>query len=164
MTTLPVAGVTAGDEETVFVVTSSNGDIFCVTGPLRGEFTGNRWIPLPKASDAEPWCFLRSAPKQTVEQTTETLVIWDAIALIMASLQWWLELLLTTRRLYSWKLLWWQIRSTVKEMNDIESGKSRWQHQTHWPLYVLYPFWNKVKCGTVITRTTFSKILTKDTP
>ena len=29
---------------------------FRVTGPLGGEFTGPRWIPLTKASDAELWC------------------------------------------------------------------------------------------------------------
>ena len=34
-------------------MTSSNGNIFRVTGPLCGEFTGHRWIPLTKASDAE---------------------------------------------------------------------------------------------------------------
>ena len=43
-------------------MTSSNGNIFRVTGPLCGEFTGHRWIPLTKASDAELWCFLWSAP------------------------------------------------------------------------------------------------------
>ena len=49
------------------------------------------WNPpviLTKASDAELWCFLWSAPEQTVEQTMETPVIWDAIALIMTSLCW----------------------------------------------------------------------------
>ena len=40
---------------------SSNGNIFRVTGPLCGEFTGARWIPRPKASDAELSCFLWSA-------------------------------------------------------------------------------------------------------
>ena len=35
------------------MMTSSNGNIFSVTGPLRGEFTGHRWIPRTKASDAE---------------------------------------------------------------------------------------------------------------
>ena len=40
----------------------SNGNIFRVTGPLWGEFTGHRWIPLTKASDAELWCFLWSKP------------------------------------------------------------------------------------------------------
>ena len=38
-------------------------NIFRVTGPLRGEFTGHRWIPLAKASDAELCCFLWSAPE-----------------------------------------------------------------------------------------------------
>ena len=49
------------------MMTASNGNIFHVTGPLRGEFTGQRWIPLTKASDAELWCFLWSAPDYTVE-------------------------------------------------------------------------------------------------
>ena len=31
--------------------------LFRVTGRLWGEFTGDRWIPLTKASDAELWCF-----------------------------------------------------------------------------------------------------------
>ena len=38
-------------------MTSSNGKIFHVTGHLCGEFTGHRWIPSTKASDAELWCF-----------------------------------------------------------------------------------------------------------
>ena len=36
--------------------------------------------PVTKASDAELWRFLWFAPEQTVEQTIETPVIWDAIA------------------------------------------------------------------------------------
>ena len=43
-------------------MTSSNGNIFRVTGPLCGEFTGHRWIHRTKASDAELWCFLWSTP------------------------------------------------------------------------------------------------------
>ena len=37
------------------MMTLSNGNIFRVTGPLCGEFTGHRWIPLTKASDTELW-------------------------------------------------------------------------------------------------------------
>ena len=44
------------------MMTSSNGTIFRVTGPLCGKFTCHRWIPLTKASDVELWCFLWSAP------------------------------------------------------------------------------------------------------
>ena len=40
------------------IMTSSNGNIFRVTVPWCGEFTGQRWIPHTKASDAELWCFL----------------------------------------------------------------------------------------------------------
>ena len=43
-------------------MTSSNDNIFRVTGPLCGEFTCHGWIPRAKASDAELWCFLWSAP------------------------------------------------------------------------------------------------------
>ena len=42
---------------------------FRVTGPLCREFTVYRWIPLTQGSDTELWCFLWSAPEQTV---------WDA--------------------------------------------------------------------------------------
>ena len=60
------------------MMTSSNGNIFRVTGHLCGEFTGPRWIPRTKASDAELWCFLWSASESTVEQTIVRLLIWDA--------------------------------------------------------------------------------------
>ena len=39
-------------------------NIFRVTGPLWGKSTGNRWIPLTKAGEAELWCLLWSAPEQ----------------------------------------------------------------------------------------------------
>ena len=64
-------------------MTSWNGNIFRVTGPLWGESTGHRWIPLKKACDAELWCFLWSAPEHTAEQTLESPVIWDAIAIVI---------------------------------------------------------------------------------
>ena len=48
--------------------------------------TGDRWIPLKKASDAELWYFLWSAPEQTVKQIIEMEVIWDATTLIVTSL------------------------------------------------------------------------------
>ena len=68
------------------MMTASKGKIFHVTGPLWGESTGYRWLPLTEASDMEHWYFLWPAPEQTVAQTIETPVIWDAIALIMTSL------------------------------------------------------------------------------
>ena len=40
------------------MMTSSKGSIFRVSGHLCGEWTGPRWIPLKKSSDAELWCFL----------------------------------------------------------------------------------------------------------
>ena len=63
------------------MMTSSNGIIFHVTGPLWGESIGHWWIPLTKASNAELWCFLWCVPEQIM-----MLVIWEAMALIMMSL------------------------------------------------------------------------------
>ena len=47
----------------VFIMMTSSNGIFRVTGPLCGEFTGHRWIPLTKASDAGLLCFLWFAPE-----------------------------------------------------------------------------------------------------
>ena len=59
-----------------FMMKSSNGYIFRITGP---SFTGDQSITRIKASDAELWCFLWSAPESTVEQIIVRLVIWDDI-------------------------------------------------------------------------------------
>ena len=40
-----------------FMMMSSNGNIFRFIGPLWGESTGPRWVPLTKESDAELSCF-----------------------------------------------------------------------------------------------------------
>ena len=45
------------------MITSSNGNIFRVTGPLWGEFTGYRWIPPTKACDVELSCFFLTVPE-----------------------------------------------------------------------------------------------------
>ena len=57
----------AVSDNIIYMMTSSNGNIFRVTGPLCWEFTSRRWIPHTKASDAQLWCFLWSAPEWTVE-------------------------------------------------------------------------------------------------
>ena len=64
------------------MMTSSNGNIFRVTGPLCGEFIGHWWIPRIKVSGAKLWYFLWHAHGQMAEQTIKTLVIWDAIEAI----------------------------------------------------------------------------------
>ena len=67
------------------MMTSSNGNIFRITGPVCWEFTGQWWISLTKASDVE-LCFLWLVPEKAFEKTSEMPVIWDAIVLIMMSL------------------------------------------------------------------------------
>ena len=49
-------------------MTSLKGNIFRITVTLCGVFTGDRWIPLTEASDAELWLmFLWCMPEQTIE-------------------------------------------------------------------------------------------------
>ena len=68
------------------MMTSSNGNISPLLAlcdgnpPVIGEFPLQR--PVTQSFDV----FLSSPPEQTVEPTVETPVIWDAIALIIASL------------------------------------------------------------------------------
>ena len=45
-------------ELSIVMMTSLNGNIFCVTGHLCGEIAGHRCIPFTRASDAELWCLL----------------------------------------------------------------------------------------------------------
>ena len=59
----PITSVAPGNlpEHSDNMMTSSNENIFRVTGPLCGEFTGHRRISPAKASDAVLWYFLWSA-------------------------------------------------------------------------------------------------------
>ena len=43
----------------VSMITASNGNIFRVTGPLRGELTGHRWIPLTMVTRSFDFFYLR---------------------------------------------------------------------------------------------------------
>ena len=59
-----------------YMITTSSRNIFRVTGHLCGEFTGGRWIPRTKASDAALWCILWSAPSakpQSIPTTTNIM-------------------------------------------------------------------------------------------
>ena len=50
------------------MMTSSNGNLFRVTGLLYGIFTGHPWLPLTKASDAELWCFFYLSPNKRLDK------------------------------------------------------------------------------------------------
>ena len=58
------------------MMTSWHGNALHITGPLWGESTGHRWIPLTKGQ----WCgFSLMLGWKAVEQIVELLVIWDAM-------------------------------------------------------------------------------------
>ena len=56
---------------------------FCEENPpvLQGKYTGDRWIPITKGDRHGLWCLRWCSPIQIVEQTVESLVIWDAMML-----------------------------------------------------------------------------------
>ena len=68
---------------------SSNGNFFRVTDHLCGKFTGHQWIPLTKASDAELWCFLWSAPEYSIIQIRLCLLRWQNVAKNRIDDSWW---------------------------------------------------------------------------
>ena len=98
-------------------MTSSNGDIFRVTGPLWGEFTGHLWILLKKGQWRGFGCFLWSSPKQTIEKTIETPVIWDRIG-----------------------SLWRHCNAILQWNVPVSSLKRCWRHgiETHFALLILF--------------------------
>ena len=114
------------------MMTSSNGNIFHITGPLCREFTGHRWIHLTKASDAELWCFLWSPPEYTVEQTIVRLVIWDAIAFIMTSLYWFCTEYIPWNMLMV--LLWFVTSLAGVDTCGAHDDVIKWKHfPRYWP-------------------------------
>ena len=76
--------LSADERQLCIMMTSWNGNFSALLALREGN------PPVTKSSDGELWCFLWSAPEQTVEQTVGTLVIWYAIALIRTSLEWFL--------------------------------------------------------------------------
>ena len=65
-------------------MTQSNWNIFRVTGLLRGEFTGHRWIPTQRPVTRSFGAYFDLRLNKLLSK--ERLVIWDAIVLIMVSL------------------------------------------------------------------------------
>ena len=64
----PIGVILIVKHSAIFMMTSSNGNLFRVTGHLCGEFTGLRWIPRTKASDAGLWCFLWHVPDKRLSK------------------------------------------------------------------------------------------------
>ena len=126
-------------------MTSSNGNIFRITGPLWGESTGRRWFSLTKATDAELWCFLWCRPEQTSEQTIETPVFWDAWRSLYRHcnvLKW-----IPTTRLLSvnWYWMMWieYIAAKCIQRNGRTNGVHNWWEVSHTAsvtyMYLIYP-------------------------
>ena len=73
----------------IIMMASSNGNIFRVTGPMCGEFTGHRWIPLThKGQWRGALVFSLICVWTNGWVNNRDAVIWDVITLIM-TLLWW---------------------------------------------------------------------------
>ena len=66
------------------MITSSNGKIFRVTGPLCGEFTGSGEVPTQRPVTRSFDVFFDLRLNKRLSKTVG-LVIWDAIVVIMTS-------------------------------------------------------------------------------
>ena len=135
---------------------------FRVTDPLWGESADHRWIPLTEASNAERWYFPWSAPGQTVEQTIETPVIWDAIAFIMTSLQWVIHY-----SLYRWidNEVHWKYITSYKQMMIIMKITMMIMMMIMWGLYncnlLSHMYMWYCKCQNVTHLNSWSSIATQ---
>ena len=105
-------------------MTSSNGNIFRVTGRLCGEFTGPRWIPHTKASDAELWFFFICAwingwvNKHEAGDLRRHRAHYDVIEMRLHNLRWFSHP--TARYLRSnCYVCRWFTRKNIKINNDI---------------------------------------------
>ena len=56
------------------MMTLSNGNVLCITGPLSGEFTNDRWIPLtkPVTRSFDVSCFLWYAPSKQLSKHSQS--------------------------------------------------------------------------------------------
>ena len=77
------------------IMTSENGNIFRVTGPWCGEFTGHGWIPRTKASHAKLWCFVWSAPwingwvnTREAGDLSHHRALYDVIVMLITAWKW----------------------------------------------------------------------------
>ena len=90
-------------------MTSSNGNIFGVTGPLCREFDGHRWIPRTKVSYAELWCFLYVRLKKRLSKQS-----WG----------WWFET--PSRPLWRhYNVMWARLDSKVNHLMKIDAWTAK---------------------------------------
>ena len=115
-------------------MTSSNGSIFLVTGPLWGEFTGHRWIPFTKDSNAELWYFLWSVPEQRLSKQSRR----KRFETPLCSLWRHYKNKLMARYYSSTLLLQWSFVSTADE------GKHGWIIASH-----------RLSCGVIMDLSNF---------
>ena len=110
---------------------SSNGNIFRVTGPLCGEFTGHWWIPHTKASDAELWCFLWSVPdingwvnNREAGDLRRNRAHYDVIVMSCWGFTWWLNDMLlricvnkqVQKQIHLQCMIWWNRPSSGSQI------------------------------------------------
>ena len=130
------------------MMTSWNGNIFSVTDPLWGEFTGHRWIPSTKASnaisdiivlDSINWVGTVDAVLSTWHQQPQ--FYFDERISIMLNLIWFSIVVVTTSA--HWVLMWCiQILKTVGEGNCLRHHNSRYVLICFQiPFITLYPIW-----------------------
>ena len=117
------------------MMTSSNGNIFRVTGPLCGEFTCPRGIPRTKASDAELQFFFDLRPNKLLSKQS-----WG----------WWIE----TPSHPLWRHLngaiFW-LPASYEEIYLFHSQRRRFTCENHWRMASLLTTWLFFTPGSLFT-------------
>ena len=157
-----------------FIRTSWHGNVFCISGPLYGE-----WAGAQRSSNEELSCF---QPEQTVKQTVESWVIWDTLIVALHhchvnTIQGWHRFLLLIYVTYArrsneisqpfvYKMIarwWWHIRSNheisykpticvSKTLFSKNGSKPRINAPAQWSIALLTSFTHRVSMPFCIAK------------
>ena len=122
------------------MMTTSNGNIFRVTGPLLGKFTGHRWKPAQRPVTRSFDVFFDLCLNKRLSKQS-----WG----------WWFEMLSRPLGRHCNAFLEIQTQSCPRSRSHIEAWRKWltlcWQHfseLTHWGLDKMWPFWKKNIAGS----------------
>ena len=116
-------------------MTPAKGTIFRVTRPLCEEFTGHRWIPLTKASDAELWLFAGDMRRHHTQYDVNVMEIDVNLHPCVLSF---------VKSIYLWRLLMFIIIEYANVF-DVSSSKSHTLRVKSIHLYKL--LWSQIGIG-----------------
>ena len=143
----------------VWAMTSSNGNIFRVTGPLCGEFTGHRWIPqrpatqsfdvffdlcLNKRLSRQSWGWRFETPSRSLWRHCDVFTValsctaaWIVVNIVVHIDYWNLNISIEPYA-SGWSYWHWSSRLTGPVLRKIDRHQTTQKHKNHVPSCIVY--------------------------